>query len=287
MTEPKVISFLSAPGGVGKTSIAVLLSWFLKERNKPNLLIDLDPSLGLTLKLKDIQKYYADIENHKRTSADLLKLANRNELAKSDIKQFISRSRFQSVTLDFIASSIRLEDVMGEIWYGSSLGRSKKLQQSLKFIPKKTYNYILIDVIPCYGLKYALLNVIASDICFVPLRITLNDLGRTILMMRELGKKASGEIAVDELQKKLIFIFNMVRHYDEDLVSSYGKRLLKEFPNATYFDNFISKRVHFNRINTQEEKSGDEAKVREAFTPFYEEFEDKLMNSSQLNSFLK
>lgn len=85
----------------------------------------------------------------------------------------------------------------------------------MQIIPSSTYKYLLIDVIPCYGLKYALLNLIASEICFVPLRLTLNDLGRTILMMRELEKKASGEVSKKEFQRKLVFIFNIVRFWEK------------------------------------------------------------------------
>jgi len=275
MAKNKIISFLSAPGGVGKTTIAVLLSWLLKEKGKESLLIDLDPSLGLTLKLTNIQDYYSDIELKKRTSADLLKAANQGELTQKEHKDFISRSRFKTVNLDYIASSIRLEDVMGEIWYGSSLGRSKKLKESLQIIPQGIYNYILIDVIPCYGLKYALLNLIASEICFVPLRLTLNDLGRTILMMRELEKKASGEVSKKEFQKKLVFIFNIVRHWDENNSSKYAQLLLEKFPDARFFENFISKAISFNRINTTDEKNTDEKNIRESFKPFFNEFEDR------------
>lgn len=275
MVDTKILSFLSAPGGVGKTTIALLLSWFLKEKGKSNLLIDLDPSLGLTLKLKDIQDYYNEIELQKRTSADLLKAANQGELAQKDYKDYVVRSRFKNMNLDFIASSIRLEDVMGEILYGSSLGRSKKLKESLQIIPSNAYKYILIDVIPCYGLRYALLNLIASDICFVPLRLTLNDLGRTILMMRELGKKASGEIGQKEYQRKLVFIFNIVRFWDENNSSKYGELLLDKFPDASFFENFISKGISFTRINTKDEKKDDEKNIRDSFKPFFAEFEER------------
>ena len=275
MTENKIISFLSAPGGVGKTTIAILLSWFLKEKGISNLLIDLDPSLGLTLKLKDIQDYYSEIELHKRTSADLLKAASQGELAQKDYKDYITRSRFKNVNLDFIASSIRLEDVMGEIWYGSSLGRSKKLKESLQIIPSNIYNYIFIDVIPCYGLKYALINLIASEICFVPLRLALNDLGRTILMMRELEKKASGEISKKEFQRKLVFLFNIVRFWDENKSSKYGEILLSKFPDSRFFENFISRAISFSRINTKDEKKDDEKNIRDSFKPFFKEFEER------------
>ncbi len=72
MSERKTISLISAPGGVGKTTIALCLAWFLKERNKPTLLIDVDPSLGLTLSLKDYAVYKTELEDKRRTSADLL-----------------------------------------------------------------------------------------------------------------------------------------------------------------------------------------------------------------------
>lgn len=273
MVETKIISFLSAPGGVGKTSIAILLGWHLKESGRSNLLVDMDPSLGLTLTLKDIQEYYSDIEKKERTSADLLKVANRGEISQKDYKDYISRSRFKAVNLDFIASSIRLEDVMGEIWYGSTLGRSKKLKEALQIIPSNVYKYIFIDVIPCYGLKYALLNLIASEICLVPLRATPNDLGRTILMMRELEKKASSELGKREFQKKLVFVFNIIRFWDEKKVSKYGDILLSKFPDAEYFKGFISQTISFSRINTNIEKSEDENKVRNAFKSFYNDFE--------------
>ena len=53
MSKTKVVSFLSAPGGVGKTTITLCASWFMRERNIRPLIFDMDPSLGLTLSLMD------------------------------------------------------------------------------------------------------------------------------------------------------------------------------------------------------------------------------------------
>jgi cellulose biosynthesis protein BcsQ len=33
MSDTKIISLISAPGGVGKTTAALCIGWFLKERN--------------------------------------------------------------------------------------------------------------------------------------------------------------------------------------------------------------------------------------------------------------
>lgn len=275
MNNHKIISFLSAPGGVGKTSIALLLGWFLKQNGENNLVIDLDPSLGLTLKLMKIQNYYHNIENKKKTSADLLKKISKEDPNSINHLDYISSVRFKNVTMDFIGSSIRLEDVMGDIWYGSSLGRHKKLMEAIDIIPDENYDYILIDVIPCYGLKYALLNLVAADYIILPLRTTLNDIYRTKMMMKELQKKAKTEIGPQEFQKKLYFCFNMVNQYDEDLVPKFGEWLLDDFPDSHYFSQFIKKRKSFDRMNTDNEKSYDMNKIKEVFNPFYDEFKAK------------
>ncbi len=275
MARTKIISFLSAPGGVGKTSMALLLGWFLKQNGHNNLLIDLDPSLGLTLKLIKIQKYYHEIENKKKTSADLLRKIAKEEAVGTDYIYYLASTRFKSVTLDFIGSSIRLEDIMGDIWYGTSLGRHKKLKEALDLIPEENYDYILIDVIPCYGLKYALLNIVAADHIIMPLRTTLNDIYRTRMMMNELQKKAKTEIGREEFQNKLYFCFNMVNSYDEDLVPKFGEWLLEDFPDSHFFSQFIKKRKSFDRINTDNEKSYDMNNVKEVFEPFFQEFERK------------
>ncbi|MBD3213489.1 MAG: AAA family ATPase [Candidatus Lokiarchaeota archaeon] len=272
MSQYKIISFLSAPGGVGKTSIALLLGWFLKQDGNNNLLLDLDPSLGLTLKLMKIQTYYHEIENKKKTSADLLKKISKEESTNINHLDYISSARFKAVKMDFIGSSIRLEDVMGDIWYGTSLGRRKKLKEAIEIIPGDNYEYVLIDVIPCYGLKYALLNLVAADYIILPLRTTLNDIYRTKMMMNELQKKVKTEIGKSEFQKKLNFCFNMVNPYDEDLVPKFGEWLLDDFPDSHYFKKFIKKRKSFDRMNTDNEKSYDINNVKEVFEPFYKEF---------------
>lgn len=283
MNKIRTISFFSAPGGVGKTTIALCLSWFLRERNFTPLLIDLDPSLGLTLNLRNFRDYKKDIDDKARTSADLLeKTIDGVDSRTFDFRYYISNASFQRIPLDFIASSIRLEDVMGKIWHTTTAGHSeKKLRQALNLIPiDLNYDFIILDNIPCYGLTYALTSLFASDICIVPLRLTYNDLGRTIGMIRKLQETAEKyELSEEDFSKKLYFLFNRVetQYKREGKIPEYRKEILDEFPKATIFNKYVGNQVGFTRIGTKEEMASDSRNVKRIFNIFYEEFEKKLM----------
>ncbi len=279
---PKIISLISAPGGVGKTTIAVLLGWFLKERNKKTLLIDMDPSLGLTLNLFDFADYKRDLEDHNKTSADFLELTLRpDELRKFDFNHVISTASFQKYNLDLIASSIRLETVMGSIWYNPSSGhRETKLKDALGYITSKfNYDYIIIDSIPCYAIVYAMTTLFASDKCIVPLRLTRNDLGRTISMIKKIQEDMEQvKVSEDEFYNKLLFVFNRVNtqyHYDKK-ISSYIDEIRKAIPKAQFFDEYIVQQAGFPRIGTTEQKPEDSKNVKKLFEPFFKDFIEKI-----------
>ncbi|KKK80820.1 hypothetical protein LCGC14_2819670 [marine sediment metagenome] len=280
--NPKIVSLISAAGGVGKTTIAVLLGWFLKERNKKTLLIDMDPSLGLTLNLFDFADYKRDLEDHNKTSADFLESTLKTDkLRKFDFNHVISTAFFQKYKLDLIASSIRLETVMGSIWYNPTSGhREKKLKEALGYIPPKfNYDYIIIDSIPCYAIVYAMTTLYASDVCIIPLRLTRNDLGRTISMIKKLQEDMENvEVNEDDFYNKLLFVFNRVntQYSYDDKVPRYIDEIRKAMPKAQFFDKFIGQQAGFPRIGTSEEKSDDAKKVKKAFEPFFEDFMEKI-----------
>ena len=281
MTRPKTISFLSAPGGVGKTTILMCLSWFLRERNQNILLTDMDPSLGLTLLLKEIREYKKDIEDMGYTTADLLEKSVNNPSRTFDFSQFINRADFKGLTLDIIPASIRLEDILGTIWHSTTGGhREKKFKKALDYvIENKNYDYIFIDNIPCYALMYSIASLFASDYCIIPLRLTVNDLYRTIQMIRKLQKTAEGyEMSERDFYDRIYFVFNQVetQYSREEKIPDYKKELREGCPGAKFFDEFIPDRVAFRRIGTKEERSSDARKVREKFKPFYEDFLKKI-----------
>ncbi|MEM3969564.1 MAG: ParA family protein, partial [Thermofilum sp.] len=57
----KVVSFVSASGGVGKTTLAIFLAKWLVEKRLVSplklLILDLDPTAGLSLSLMEEDKY--------------------------------------------------------------------------------------------------------------------------------------------------------------------------------------------------------------------------------------
>lgn len=229
----------------------------------------------MTLKLLDIQDWRNTIEVKHRTSADLLKNVYDEEIEQKDPDDFISTTRFEGMIIDFIGSSMRLSDIMDTIWHGSSLKRGEILIKSLEIIPKNIYKYIIIDIIPCYELKYSLISLVASDICIVPVRPTNDDLGRTIIMMQELRKKSG----MDEknFQKKIYFLLNMIQKqsHKEKFRRDFRNILLKKFPNANFFNKYIENHIHFTRVGTKSERGDDLSKVRNFFKPFYEEFKER------------
>ncbi len=276
MSKSKIVSLISAPGGVGKTTIALCLSWFLKEQNRQSLLIDLDPSLGLTLTLKDYAKYKTELEDKKKTSADLLRLTIEGKTESDyDFGGLFADSNFEGIPLDFIASSLRLEEVMSTIWHTHAGHGEKKLKLALENIPSRlNYETIIIDNVPCYALNYALMTLFASDICIVPMRLTRNDLGRTISMMLKLQEYASiYEMTKETFFEKLRFVFNDVAHYKkEKKIRSYKTELLDGIPKAKIFNYVIDRQIGFTRINTKDSTSKDVNNVKEKFRPFFKEF---------------
>ena len=201
-----------------------------------------------------------------------------------DFRNFISKGSFQGIPLEFIASSIRLEDVMGKIWHTTTAGHSeKKLKEAINYIPSNlNYDFILLDNIPCYGLTYALVSVFASDICIIPLRLTINDLGRTIGMIKKLQETASKfELSKDKFSKQLYFLFNIVetQYKREGKIPDYKKEIYNAFPNSTIFDKYVGRQAGFSRIGTKEEKPTDNRNVKKIFSLFYQEFERKIIKS--------
>ncbi len=231
-----------------------------------------------TLSLKDYAAYKTELEDKRRTSADLLNVTIEGE-SNFDFDRLLAESSFEGLPLDFIASSLRLEEVMSKIWHTHTGHGEKKLKLAIGYIPPRlNYEYIIIDNVPCYALNYALMAVFASDVCIIPLRLTRNDLGRTISMMLKLQEYANiYEMSKDTFFNKLIFIFNDVAHYiNEERIKNYKKELLKCIPKAKIFDEIIARQIGFTRINTKESTAKDVSNVKEKFGPFFKDFIKKM-----------
>lgn len=284
MKEATHVSFLSAPGGVGKTTIALCLGWFLRKNAKSVLLTDMDPSLGLTLRLYNtrerIFEYKKEIDDKQRTAADFLEMSWKGlHGGESQLDKIIHKIPFKDVSFDFIPGSIRLEDTMSQIWYSTGGGHAEKyLEKGLNEIQSlKNYDYILIDTIPCYAFTYSIQSIVGGDVCIVPLRATIIDLYRTLQMMKKLERTMPKyDVTKEEFYNKMHFVFNIVdttsKQKDRVERGVYKEDLEKTCMSAYIFDEYIEKAVAYDRIGTKKESRRDENRVEDTFRDFYEEF---------------
>jgi len=278
-SNARVVSFLSAPGGVGKTTFAMCLAWLFRLEGKRVLLIDLDPSYGLSLRLIEFKRYLERVRR-KRTIADLL--AKLKEGDDVDYHEFITEVKFKEIYFDVIVSSEDLSEVIDTTWYGSEAGREYTLQELIDTLGmRKDYDLIIIDTIPFYEPKYSIITLFASDISIIPLRPTFIDALRTINMIKTLRSKTR-KIFQDEIIffNKFIGVFNMVETGTkaEKNIKNYKTFMNDALPRLRFLTNYVTKRIAFQRIGTKEEQSDDEKNVKTAFGEVFKEIKSTLFS---------
>jgi len=138
---------------------------------------------------------------------------------------------------------------------------------------RKKYDCTIIDTIPFYDRKYAIMVLYGVDKCIVPLRPSIIDVYRTEMMLNELPKITN--MRKEELLSKVGLVFNMVRRGSKQ--ERYIWTYLEFFkdrvsPNLKVFSSFIPLKVSFGRIGTEEEIPEDRQDVKQEFSNFLREF---------------
>ncbi len=178
----KVVSFISASGGVGKTKLSLILSYYLRTRPLNVLLVDMDPTAGASLLLLSDEEYTKYVDEGRTLSRLMKRYLSRSEV---DFDRGVVTTRIGDKYIDVLIPGDDFIDYVEKIWQTASAGpRFRKMFNYI--IPKNRYDYIIIDNAPFFDPRYTSLVLYISDIFFVPLRPSLVDLKRTLTMIEKI-----------------------------------------------------------------------------------------------------
>jgi len=202
------LSMLSGPGGVGKTTVALLLAYIFRKRGYDVVLIDTDPSLGLSLTLLG-ESELSSAEHKGKTLADALeKLYEKS--AGYDVEDFIKKDvDFYDVKLDIVPSSPKLSEVLGTRWYSYGASAEEPLSSFVKALGKKgIYQLAIIDSIPFYEIRYSRMACLSSEFRIIVTTPRSIDIWRTNYMIEKF--KSMGIVDEDELAGRFRILMNKV-----------------------------------------------------------------------------
>jgi chromosome partitioning protein len=212
----KVISVLSGPGGVGKTTVATLLAYSLTKRGFRVLLIDTDPSAGLSMLLLP-ERELEELEKLGRTLPNALEAVYSEDREGGQRVRDCIRSgvKFYDAELDVIPSSPELSEFLGRRWYDLGDAAEEPLRSLLDRISGLGlgYDVVLIDSIPFYEARYTRMTCRASQYRVVVTTPRYLDVRRTNYMVKRLvgaGRKGGGIIKVEELSGSFKLLVNKV-----------------------------------------------------------------------------
>ncbi|MFN3804841.1 MAG: ParA family protein [Pyrobaculum sp.] len=240
----RIISFISAGGGVGKTTLAIYLAYMLAHNGKRTLLIDLDPSAGLSVQLLgDIE--VARLEDGKKTVGDILQSLIKGEHV--DLRNFIISIYIDGREVELIPGGDEIADVMVKIWGGSYLEPAKRIRKFVENF-RKGWDFIVLDTVPFYEPRYTLASLAAADKVIIVTQPYGAEPYRLRRMYEKLVRGVEGDR--DKVRSKTRLLINKV-----EKTTNEGRKpeLLNEKFNVDIprFDVVIPKSVALTRITAE------------------------------------
>ncbi len=270
----KILGLLSAPGGVGKTTIAASLGWLFRESGKRVLLIDMDPSISLSWLVVRDDFELMDYEEKGRTLTRIFQLKFERE-KQIDLKDFLITKRYPSdrdLPIDLIIPDLKFTNVVDSLWVNRAR-RETMLKDVLEDLGvRESYDLTIIDTIPFFDRKYSILLTYAVDKMIVPLRPAIIDVYRTQTMLKELPRATA--LKDEEVFDKVGILFNMVRANTRQArnIGTYTDLIRRKvYAELKVFKTVIPYYVSFSRIGTEEEQQGDRDKVRRSLEGLFSE----------------
>ena len=211
MSSSRTISFISASGGVGKTTLSLALAaWLVKIRNvNPYdvLLVDMDPTAGLSLAVMDnvtydrvvgsrmtLEAMYEDVIRHRKNVV---------------VDDYFSPARIGDIPLWILSPGENFVDVVDDAWKS---GRPGPIFRRLfdKAGVYSRFRYIIVDSAPFFDLRYTVLSMYLSSSYAVVLRPAMIDCKRTLRMLDRLEQYYADEVGgVKEFYSKFVGIINL------------------------------------------------------------------------------
>ena len=171
-------ALLNMKGGVGKTTMAVNIAYYLSMKMEERVLvIDLDPQYNATQYMVDIKKHPEYVSGEKPTVFDIMTPIG-----------FSYNSIIDGVKKIQVIKSVQLDEVARTLWNGegdsrldlipatihlinlemAGRGVEHRLQNFVKKI-KDAYDYILVDCPPTFSI-FLLSGILACDYYLVPVK---------------------------------------------------------------------------------------------------------------------
>lgn len=239
--HPRIISFISASGGVGKTKLALLFTYWLRKEKKASVLfIDLDPTAGASFSVFDDEELDKLIERNK-TFSDMIK--HKNEGQNVNFSEYKVIARIIDAYIDFMIPGDDLIDVISDYWKKGSAGPIfKKTLESL--IPTSRYGLIIIDTAPFFDPRYTTLSIYISDFLLIPLTPSIVDMRRNLKMLEkirddiEISLSIRGiDIDVEQyMRNNILCIFNKVPTRTNQAEHIFVEKFIKEELLKTHTD---------------------------------------------------
>ena len=252
----RIVSFISASGGVGKTKLSLLFAYYLRKRfNVRVLFVDLDPTSGASLLvLKD--DVFDRYVNDGRTFSDMIK--RYEDGVNVEFYRFKIDVEVGDTFIDFLLPGDDLIDVVDRFWKTGAAGpRFRKMFKSM--VPFSRYDYVIIDTAPFFDPRYITLSIYVSRFFVVPLRPSIVDVKRTIRMLNkirgelEISLEGKGISADSFLRKNVFGVFNLVpsnpRQAECQFVESFLQRRSPSSGGAT--------RIRVERLLRQAQRLAD------------------------------
>lgn len=210
----KKLALISASGGAGKTTLALLLTYYLIRSKQVEhdkvLLIDLDPTAGLSLRLLGEDGYLRS-NNSKRTLMEMYdEYRKGNNINIMDYTVSILHIKeYWNLKINVLDEFLRIKilppgEELDRLVYdlSSSLDSSLLLKMLQSAGLESNFNYVIIDTAPFFDKRYTFMAIHVADAFVVPLKPTVVDLRRNIRMMKEVRR------ILGDTKNKAYFVFN-------------------------------------------------------------------------------